>query len=886
MHKGLGPIVGWLRAWVALCVRRPRLVLALVTAVALAGLAHGIAFISIDTEARNMIDGDLRYRRVHQEYLEAFGQSRDSIAVIVRAETTETADEATRRLVEAMRARPDTFDTVFASAVEPYLRDNGLLFLSVTELEDLSGRLSDATPFLERLMADPTLTGLFKPMKGALERDFEPQVLIGLFDELSVTADAALADAGEAGGTARALSWARVFDPDGQITGQGPVMRVITANPRQDFRSLNPTKRVEATLDTLFDEVRGVVAGPVAFAVTGDAVLRGQELKSVSSGIGLSTVLSLVLVAVILAVGLRSWALVGGALLSLFLGLFLTFGFASVAVGSLNLVSIAFTVLFIGLGIDFAIHLALSFWDERRRGQPVDRSLDGAMNEIGLALVLCAPTTALTFYAFIPTAFTGIAQLGIISGTGVFIAFFTAVTVIPAWLALVNPSPRRLKRDPHPAFQRRFAKVTRPMALIALALGAVAIPWADDARFNADPMTLRDPDSPAVRAFQLLFEKDNTVPYTLQYLAGDLGAAQDKAELFERLPAVRQALTLASFVPKDQSFKMTELDYLAGQLAIAFQTEPEPTTDPDSHRAAIADFIAAGRVMLDGKRAEAEPSLLRPGPFEASLSRLIDRMARMVAADDATLARFEALVMRHLDDHLGLLERQVAVAPVGLDDVPQTLRRLYMTDDGRARVQIYPRYNVAEEAGRARFVDEVVAVEENVTGSAKTVLYAARYVSEAMVQATATAAVVAAAILWIALRRLTTVALILLPLVLAGILTMAASTLLGMPFNFANVIVLPLLIGLGVDSGIHFVLRARAGGGPLSAVATSTPRAVSLSALTTIGSFGTLALNDHRGTASMGILLTIAIGLTLVCTLVVLPGLWSLRHRLGDTNDR
>ena len=876
MHRLHFSVQEALRQWVTWVARRPWLTLVTVTLMALGGLVHGLTYLTVDTEARNMIDGSLRYRQVHQSYLKAFDQTRDSIAIIVRADTLETADSATRSLVQALRDRPDQFNNVFSSAVEPFLRRNGLLFLSVTELEDLSYRLGEATPFLQRLVEDPTPTGLFKPLKGALEREFEPQVLIGLFEELALTGEAALRQS-ETEGT-RALSWARVFDPGDRRDADGKVMRVISANPAQDFRSLNPTKKVEATLRGLFETVAAETTGPVQFALTGDAILRSQELKSVSNGIGLSTALSLVLVAVILAFGLRSFSLVSGALLSLFLGLFLTFGFASIAIGSLNLVSIAFTVLFIGLGIDFAIHLALSYWDERRRGYDHIPGLQAGMTEIGLALTLCAPTTALTFYAFVPTAFTGIAQLGVISGTGVFIAFFTAITVIPAWLSLLKPRPKRRRSPPAPENGRRFQVVSRPLAVGGLILGAAAIPWADDARFDADPMNLRDPDSPAVQAFQLLFKKDSTVPYTLQYLADDLSAAQEKGQTFKALDAVREVVTLASFVPKDQDFKLFELDYLAGSLGIVFNTQAEPTTDAAAHRAAINAFIDTAEGMLNGETPAGDAALVAPGPFERSLTDLVAVLRRVVTADDVVLARFADLTFRHLDSHLALLETQLSVGPVALSDVPESLRQLYLADDGRARVQIYPAYDVQTDAGRARFVDEVVAVEEDVTGSAKIVLYAARYVSEAMLQATATAGVLAALILWGVLRQVGTVFLILLPLVLAGILTLAAGSLLNMPFNFANVIVLPLLIGLGVDSGIHFVLRARASGGPFAAVQTSTPRAVLLSALTTIGSFGTLALSDHRGTASMGILLTIAISMTLLCTLIVLPGLWSLRH--------
>ena len=134
-------------------------------------------------------------------------------------------------------------------------------------------------------------------------------------------------------------------------------------------------------------------------------------------------------------------------------------------------------------------------------------------------------------------------------------------------------------------------------------------------------------------------------------------------------------------------------------------------------------------------------------------------------------------------------------------------------------------------------------------------------------------------LVWVILRRLSDVALVFAPLALAALLTVAASVLTGLSFNFANVIVLPLLFGLGVASAIHLVLRERAGSGLVGLFGTSTPRAVVFSALTTIGSFASIALSSHPGTSSMGILLALAITLSLLCTLVVLPALMALAAR-------
>lgn len=853
--------------WVSAVAGRPRLVLALFVLLAGAGLWHAVANIQVDTEASNMIDRSLRYRQKSEEYLALFGQSKSSVAVLVRADTLEQADEVAQALVARMRTRPDRFAQIYAPAVDPFLRTHGLLFLDEESFYATVRRLSEAAPFLERMAKDPSLKGLFGPLKGALENEFEASVFTNLMRQLGDTAESVAA------GDPKPMSWAEVFRP--REPGM-PVQRVITVIPQEDFASLTPAREVVATIRDLAAEVRAETGIAAQLYITGDAALRSEELSSVVQGIWISLVLSILFVAAVLTYGLRAWQLVTGALLALFMGLFLTLGFASLAVGSWNLVSIAFAVLFVGLGIDFAIHFALGYREAREGGLAHRPALKGAVGEIGLALGLCAPTTALTFYAFVPTKFVGMAQLGIISGTGVFIAFFTAVTFIPAWLSLFPPKlagKKRLTRpDGAPDRARAFRAVSRPVALIGLVAGLVAIPALTQVRFDANPMNLRNPASPSVQAFNLLFEDDRTQPYTLEFVADDLVQAEALAARFKALPEVARTVTLASFVPKQQDEKLPELDFLAGELTFVFLAEPEPTQDLAEKRSAVANFLQVLRTLE--RDAYDAPFLAQADRLRAVLPDIL--------ADPAAVAAYETALFTHLGDLLSQLERQVAVGAVTLADVPDSIRSRYLAEDGRARIQLYPQEDIRDDAARARFVNAATDLQIDVTGSALTVLYAGRYVSQSMLQATLTAAVGAALMIFLAVRSIGTTLLILLPLALAAVLTLAMSVWLGMPFNFANVIVLPLLIGLGVDSGIHFVLRARQGGNPFEVINTATPRAVLLSALTTIGSFGTLALNDHRGTASMGALLTIAITLTLICTLVVLPGFWSLTERWSN----
>jgi hypothetical protein len=182
-----------------------------------------------------------------------------------------------------------------------------------------------------------------------------------------------------------------------------------------------------------------------------------------------------------------------------------------------------------------------------------------------------------------------------------------------------------------------------------------------------------------------------------------------------------------------------------------------------------------------------------------------------------------------------------------------------------------------------RFVTAVRTLAPGATGFPAITLEAGNAVVRAFQQALLLSLTAIVALLLMLLRRKRDALLVVVPLLLAGSLTGAASVLLGIPFNFANVIALPLILGIGVDSGIHMVHRMRTNppvGGQV--LQTSTARAVLFSSLTTLSSFGNLALSSHRGMASMGELLSIGIGFTLVCTLIVLPALLATDPRIGS----
>ena len=563
----------------------------------------------------------------------------------------------------------------------------------------------------------------------------------------------------------------------------------------------------------------------------------------------------------------------------LVVGLMLTAGFAALSIGHLNLISVAFGVLFVGLGIDFAIHFALRFEEERALPGHAAEVLEDVAAMTGPALLLCTATTTLAFLAFTPTDFAGMAQLGVISAGGMAIAFLLSMTLLPALLALMPGNPGR---PSYPLLSWHLRApgygVRKYLTVIVLVAGIAAMYVAPSAVFEGDPIALKDPEASAVKAFKALNSDRDAPSYIAELVVKNASEARLMASRLENVFEVRDVVSALSFVPADQTQRLARLRNIRSIM-------PKPNSNqlPDRGADARKKALEGVRKSLSAlERIKSAPPEVRTSAQQ--LRRTFDIYLNAEPRSAQSDRELELNLFSGLLPNLRAFDRKLDVDRITVDTLDRGLQSRYLSSEGKYRLDILPREAINDDVSMRRFVSAVKAVAPRATGAPVEIIGGADVVARAMLQATGVAALLIAIMLFVALRRVGDVVLVLLPIALAGVLLLATTVILGIPFNFANVIVLPLLIGLGVDSGIHLVMRTReeiAAGHQAELLETSTPRAVLLSALTTIASFGSLAVSSHRGTASMGELLTIAIMLTLVCTLIVLPTLvdWFLKPR-------
>ncbi|EMG39079.1 hopanoid biosynthesis associated RND transporter like protein HpnN [Desulfocurvibacter africanus PCS] len=871
--------------WVVQAVlARPGLTLLL--AVALTGWLgwYTVSHFAISTDMTEMVSDDLPFRQMRKKLDQAFPGQRETLVAVVESDAPEMARAFQEKLaVRLRRMAPEAgLESVFAPGADEFFRRNGILLRELDQVEETVDNLAGVQPFLTPLAEDLSLPSLLSTLGdflivGGQELE-DAETLPKLFASMHRTIEGALQ------GRLKYLSWQELMrGDDGQ---EDEISReFVVVRPRLDYGKLNPGRQALQTVRTTAQELAREVPG-VRVRLTGNVALKSDDLRSVENSVGLGFALSFIAVAALLYIGLASWRMVLACLATLLMGLTCTLGFAMLAIGRLNLISVAFVVLYIGLGIDYAIQYSLSYRENMRRRLEKHQALAQAAEETGNALMLCSVTTALGFYSFVPTAYIGASELGLISGTGMFIILAATMTVLPAMFALMPTDltqgrslslGRRVSRFP----ARRARLVTGSAAVLIIA----SLALLPGVHFDANPLDLSDQDAESVVTARDLFRTGDNSPWNISLLAHDREEAAREAARLAELPEVARTVHIGDFLPTDVEDKLAalqDLEFILPPLPPA----PEPIEVRHCEyarcRAAFENFGQALETYLrESDRGQSEAAGLLASVRELTV-RLSDRQA-----GESALRLLEQAMLQPMAALLESLRDLRRAEPFGLRDLPPELLEQYVSPQGVYLVQAFPSQDLSIPENQRRFVDAVRAVDPEVTGPPVAVLESGQTISGAFLQAMLIAVGLISLFLLLVLRSARETALMLMPLTLAILYTLGAMTALGIAFNFANIIVVPLILGIGVDYSIHLVQRYRSGNESAEELlGTATARGVLFSALTTTASFVSLAFSPHDGMAGMGLLLTVSIGLMLLATLMILPAVLALWPGLANKRNQ
>ncbi len=845
LEKLVGAIVAWSERRAILCV----LVALLVT------VGAGIftaKHLGMDTDTANMISPELPWRKELAHFNQLFPQNSGLLVVMVDGKTPDAAEDAAAALFAKIQARPDLFATARRADGGPFFEKYGLLFLPTEQVQKISNAVIEAQPFIGSLTQDPSLRGLFDVLSLAMDGIIQKAASIDRLEKPLTAISATLSDA--LSGNRQAMSWQTLL-LDRPVEARD-LRRLILTQPNRDFAALKPGA---AATNFIRDSIKELGLTPdtgVTIRLTGPVALNDDEFATVAEGMGWALVISTALVLLWLFLALRSVKLILATFVTLVIGLILTFAFAALAVGKLNLISVAFAVMFIGLSIDFGIQFGVRFGQEK-----LDGGASSALVRTGLAmarpLTLAAIAIAVGFAAFIPTDYRGVSELGLIALAGMAITLILNLTLLPALLALMKPGIHggEMGFAWGRAADSWLIRHRKPVLVAWALVAAAGLLLSPRLQFDFHPLHLKDPKVESMAAILDLMKDPIRSPYAIEILAPDAATADELKGKLSKLREVYAVISASSFVPKDQDAKLDILEDLQLLMGVTLEpvtTRPAPTIEET--RAALSRCAA--------KLREALPS----SDKAQQLARLLDQAA---AADPAVYPELQRMLVDGLMPRIKMLATAMGAEPLSIATLPPEIKSQWVAADGEMRLTVMPKGDSNDSAVLAEFVNAVRSVAPQATGPAVQIYESGRAVTKAFQTASITAIIAIAVLLFVILRRPRDVLYVLLPLILTALGTIIVCVGLGLKLDFANIIALPLLLGIGVAFDIYFVVNWRRGvEAPLS---TSTARAVLFSALTTGSSFGSLAMSSHPGTARMGLLLLIALAMLLVVIFAFMP---------------
>jgi uncharacterized protein len=843
---------------IGVCIAHAWILIAVLIIVCVAMARYVSTHFAMTTDTQALLSPKLPWRVRQAEFNAAFPPESSDIVVVVDGQTPELSEAAAAALAAGLSAQTRLFHSVQRPDGGPFWAHNGLLFASIEDVKTFIDQVVKGQPFLGSMASDPSLRGLANTLslavRGVNDTQASPQDLL--------TPVRTLADAlgSLALGKPTFFSWRALLS--GKTADPAELRHIILIDPVLDFTQLQPGK---SPIEAIRASAQRLALDPshgVRVRLTGPVPLQDEEFATLAQRAGLIAAVASGAIILMLWFAVRSPWLIASILLTTLVGLLMATALGLALFHRFNVISVAFIPLFVGMGMDLGIQFSVRYRAERAAGGEVCTALTAAGATMGGSLTLAATAIGAGFLAFTPTAYYGVSQLGVIAGLGMFAALALNLTLLPALIAVTRAPGVPLRSgagltliDEYVLTHRRLVVGT---GVVAALISVVLLPRV---HFDFNPIHLRSSKVESVATLIDLMRDPDRSPNTLEVIRPDLAAADELAAIFRADPTVYSAHTLSSFIPTGQPEKLALIADAAN--LVDFTLNPLEVAPPPSD-AEVSDSLARAAAKL--REISTDDPALR-----ADAHRLAGEFDALARGAPAARAQAERMLLPGFLTTLEQIRNLLQPRPVSSATLPPELVRQWRTPDGRARVSVSPRGDSNDDAVLRRFVAAGTRIAPDATGTAVYLQAYGGAVVDAFLEAGVLSFVAICGLLLLALRRIRDVAITMAPIVLTGLLTMATCVAIGQPLNFANIIALPLLFGIGVAFHIYFVMSWRSGGAHL--LTSSLARGVFFSALATATGFGSLWASSHPGTASMGELLMISLVWTLTSALLFQPAL-------------
>ncbi len=907
-----------LHGLVSVVCRYPLSVLLLSLALAGGSLWAAATRLQYKTQRNDLVSPDKEHQQRWREYLAEFGDD-DDIVVVVKGTDRPRMEKALEALAARVQARPELFDRLFYKVDLRSLRRRALLFLSTEEIQSIQHHLNDMGQLLKYGAISWKLLTLSSLLQEAVQRTskMNPRAPLTAGDEEFLTqlgnitrnAKDVIVDPG------------KYKTPWGSLMSRPPQQKDLLAEPQYFFSEppagsseilafllVRPIKEKDSftyalksvtAIRNIVDQTRPEYPG-VEFGVTGLPVLETDEMTAADRDTRMASWLAIAGVSVLFLLVYRGIWYPLLTVATLLMGTAWAMGWLTLTVGHLNILSATFAIMLIGMG-DYGVLWVMRYEQARKNGADVRTALLHTVTHVAIGNLTAASTLALAFFAAMFADFQAVAELGWIAGCGVLLCAFACFTILPALLMLFDrrtmssrdskgsanpalPFESRLNADAWlPALGRRAGWVT--LAGLALTIGLGYAAWRG-ASYDHNLLHLQARDLDSVKWELTLIEHTAGANWhAVSYTATPQEALALKAR-YEKLPEVARVVEAATLIPRDQDTKIEMLADIQRRLS----NLPKRGTVITHLRPGCHDLLTSLDNLAEKLQPLADSACGSDGKPTTLLTNLRESVWNLytqilllpAATVEKRLQEFEQRLAGDLAEDLHRLREVAAPEPITLADLPSAFRDRYVGKSGKWLLRVFARQSLWEFPQLEQFTQEIHAVDPTATGKPFSTVEGLRSMKNGLQRAGIYAFLVIVAVLWLDFRSWKRTAVAVAPLVLAVIFSLGILGLFGVPLNPANMIAFPLILGVGVDNGVHilhdYLLRRRENGATIS---YAIGRGVLVKAMTTMIGFGTLMIASERGLVGLGLILTLGVGCSMLTALIFLPAvlhLWGRRQ--------
>ncbi|MFL2663175.1 MAG: MMPL family transporter [Alphaproteobacteria bacterium] len=789
--------------------------------------------LAINTSTDSLIDDQLTFKKNQKKLKKHFKVLNNNILIRIKGKNSKKIENIFLEIENKLDQREE-FDFYYSPNFDKFFKSNFFSLLSEKQKNDFIDQLYQFQPFISELNNNKKLEGFnnFIDLVLKSQNTNEIKSLDIVFKNFILALN-----------TRTEVDWKKILRKDSD-----EIFILLSVN--ENYLNSNGFSLTYEFLQSLREKYN---SQNVNIQFTGGLIIDHEEIKSVSSGAALSGLLSIILVSIILYASLKKIKLIFCLIVSILVGLFITTGITSVTIGSLNLISVAFAVLFIGLSVDFGIQVFLRILENQKENIGLE-NFKSELGSVSRTITIASIPSIVGFLSFVPTKYTGLSELGIISAIGLFVGLLVNILFLPAIYSLIKKSDSKIiERKKNKLWQRFSNFILSHKYYLLFSLLIISIynfTFIKSISFDSDAMKLKDQKLQSVLLAKELIEKNPTSDYIISIVENKEIDSSKLKDLLNNsnIQEIRSLGTLF------KEYKSENLDYL--KFLISTGVSKEFYSSPE-------EFDRFQNLLIKIKN-------LKIDSITSISEELINKLSQ-IDANKKEIKNIEELFFIKFNDLNKIILTIGNKKYKNYDVIPDYYKNRFESLDGFYRYEVIPSKDVNRKENLEEFVDSVQRFYPDATGMPVVQLEAGKIVKNSFIYAFIFSFIITFFYLLMIFKNLYKVFLCIFSLLIALILLIFLMIVFKIDLNFANMISLPLLFSLGISYPIYFVTRLSEKGNVTSVFVSNTPLAIFTSSLTTICSFGTLFFSSHQGTSSMGLLLFISLLTTLISSLIFLP---------------